>query len=630
MATPTNNFPLLDSLKQGLGFSTVDELKRLIQILPIKKAPTRKAELVDAIAQHLLGTGLKAQWNQLDSLQQAAVAETAYNSPDGRFQPEIFQAKYKDLPDWPNRSYYRYGEPATPLDLFFYRIGTYGSRDILPDELAQKLKSFVPQPEPLRLTTCDSLPDAVENITERYDFRSNETIITRSSTPLRHRPMEQTALQDLSTILRLIQMGKVSVSEKTLMPSKATLKGLTLSLHDGDYYSEADDPDSEYSSPIGSIRAFAWVMLVQAGKLASPSGKKLQLTKAGQKALSADPAKTLRTLWQRWQKSKILDELRRIDNIKGQTGKGKRGLTAPSGRRSHIVEALEQCPVEPCSTGQWVELDSFMRVILVNQGTFLVSRHPQNLHLFESAGYGSPAEDEGCWGILQDSYLRCFLFEYAATLGLLDLGYVPPQDAPRNNRNYYWGLDHVSFFSRYDGLAYLRVTALGAFCLGLVEEYSPPKVVSKTQIKIQPNGTITNAGPPLSALETGLLNHFAKINSNGSWRLDRRKALEAIVNGQSLDQFDEFLSQSCAGEFPVAATEFFEDCRRRSESLQDQGVARLVKCASAELAQQIATDPHLKKCCRLVGDRELVIPKKQETKFIKALQKMGYSLNLLD
>jgi len=38
-------------------------------------------------------------------------------------------------------------------------------------------------------------------------------------------------------------------------------------------------------------------------------------------------------------KNTLLDELRRVNRIKGQTGKGKRSLTAVTGRRSKIVEA---------------------------------------------------------------------------------------------------------------------------------------------------------------------------------------------------------------------------------------------------------------------------------------------------
>jgi hypothetical protein len=48
-------------------------------------------------------------------------------------------------------------------------------------------------------------------------------------------------------------------------------------------------------------------------------------------------------------KNTLLDELRRIESIKGQTGKGKRGLTAPTSRRKVLAEALGVAPV-----GKWV------------------------------------------------------------------------------------------------------------------------------------------------------------------------------------------------------------------------------------------------------------------------------------
>lgn len=87
------------------------------------------------------------------------------------------------------------------------------------------------------------------------------------------------------------------------------MQALVPLLQGGDYY---DNPE------IGTIRAFAWPLIIQAAGLAELSGKRLQLTSAGQKALSDQPHKTLRTLWKKWLKTKLLDELRRIESIKGQ------------------------------------------------------------------------------------------------------------------------------------------------------------------------------------------------------------------------------------------------------------------------------------------------------------------------
>jgi hypothetical protein len=91
-------------------------------------------------------------------------------------------------------------------------------------------------------------------------------------------------------------------------------------------------------------QAFAWPMLVQGGGLATLSGKTLQLSKTGQKALGEPVEKTMAQIWRRWLKTTVFDELRRIDCIKGQTGKGQRGLTA--------VAAPRRDPSERCNTAR--------------------------------------------------------------------------------------------------------------------------------------------------------------------------------------------------------------------------------------------------------------------------------------
>jgi hypothetical protein len=126
------------------------------------------------------------------------------------------------------------------------------------------------------------------------------------------------------------------------------MRVLTSMLDTGDY--DADDE-------LGPIRAFAWPLLVQAAGLAERAGARLRLTAAGGKALAEPAAPTLRRAWKRWLDTRLLDELSRVDAIKGQTGKGRRGLTAAAGRRAVIADALADCPV-----GRWVDVDELFRV----------------------------------------------------------------------------------------------------------------------------------------------------------------------------------------------------------------------------------------------------------------------------
>jgi hypothetical protein len=310
MATSTPTY--LKTVKEGLNFHTVDEIKKLLGLLPIQDKPTRKAELVDAVAHYLLGPGLKTQWQDLDELQQAAVAEALYLT-SGHHEAEQFKAKYGALPQWHDRSFmYSYNRPAAKLDLFFYPTGNYRASDLLPLDLQLQLKTFVPEPKALTLPSAEQPPQTFRVEHRYFDYEKRQSVETAEEVPVVWCPTEQVAQQDLLAVLRLIHLGKVSVSDKTLMPSKATLNTIAPLLQGGDYYSAADEPDSDYHDPIGTIKPFAWVMLVQGGGLASLDGKKLQLTKAGQKAMGAAPAKTIQSIWKKWLKTTFLDELRRV------------------------------------------------------------------------------------------------------------------------------------------------------------------------------------------------------------------------------------------------------------------------------------------------------------------------------
>jgi len=95
------------------------------------------------------------------------------------------------------------------------------------------------------------------------------------------------------------------------------------------------------------------------------------------------------------------DELRRIESIKGQTGKGS--LSAVAGRRSVIVQKLK--------TVRWGGLNFQPFFAMVAAGYDFERANPESLSL---EGYGSLYE--ASWLVLEARYILCFLFEYVATL----------------------------------------------------------------------------------------------------------------------------------------------------------------------------------------------------------------------
>ncbi|MCB1769167.1 MAG: hypothetical protein KDJ31_05605, partial [Candidatus Competibacteraceae bacterium] len=419
--------------------------------------------------------------------------------------------------------------------------------------------------------------------------------------------------------LRLVDAGKLAVSDKTNQPGAAALRGLNGLLLGGDFY---DDSGYDEYDKIGPIKAFAWPMLTQAGGLASLSGKSLQLTKAGQKALSDPVEKTIAQLWKRWLKTTLFDELRRIDCIKGQTGKGKRGLTAVAGRRAVVNEALGDCRL-----GEWIDINDLFRQMRATGTDFEVTRDPWNLYVCEP-GYGSLGyEGFHDWKILQARYALCLLFEYAATLGLIDVAYIPPHSA-RPDYGKLWGIDDLSFFSRYDGLLYIRINPLGAYCLGHADRYQPAAVETPSTpvLRVLPNLEIAAIGAPLEPADVMLLDSYAIKTADAVWKLDQARLLEAQEEGHDITVLAELLVSLSGQPLPETVERFLEDMAARARSLKMIGNARLIECADAVMAALIANDSRTQLFCLRAGERHLVVPTESEARFRSALRKVGYSL----
>lgn len=568
------------------------------------------------------GDHLRALWSRLDEMQKAAVTETVH-STTGRFLPNRFRAKYGQSPDWgTGRDAIRYmldfdhRRSPSLLCLFIYH-------DVMPDDLRARLKEFVPAPRPVSLTIAGEVPEIFNLRKESFNFDARRKEVSVKQIPVERREMERAAQADLKTVLRLTEAGKIMVSDKTQRPTPSAMKLIASLLYAGDYYPQSDDSSKKRNSgvqEVGSIRAFAWPVILQAARLAEMSGNYLRLTRAGRKALSDSSASVIRTAWQRWLKTKILDELRRIEVIKGQTGAGRRTLTSTEGRRRVIAEALAHCPV-----GEWVKTDDFFRYMQAAGFDFEVTREPWDLYI-EEQGHGSLGyEGFHDWHILQGRYALCLLFEYASTLGLIDVAYVPPACA-RNDYRELWGVDDLDFFSRYDGLLYFRLNQLGAYCLGFADAYMPSTSMARTSLSVLPSMKIVVSGEPLSPDEGLLLEAYAAKVAEAEWHLNQAKTMAAIENGHQVAELREFLQARDEQPLPETVERFVASAEKNSRLLHDSGAAHLIECADAALSELIATDERAKQYCLRAGDHHLVVPAKSEAHFRKALHLLGYCI----
>jgi hypothetical protein len=585
------------SLKDALTRLTVPDLKDLASHLPGEK-PTRKDDLVNHIAAHLLGADLQAIWSGLDGTQRLAVAECVHH-PCGVYSAERFRAKYGSEPAFSVKGAKPHGysgDRRSALGLFIH----YAHEDrcsFVPSDLRSRLRGFVPAPPPIALADSEKPDEPGEHIL---------------------RLGEREALQEVVVMLRAIEQTRIQVSEKTALPSAAGLQALTGKLVGGDFYPWVEKKH-KWDQEIGPIRAFAWPMLLQAGGLATRTGNRLTLTPAGIKALGAPPADVLRGLWRKWLKTTLLDEFSRVDTIKGQGGKG-RVMTAVAGRREAIDEALRECQV-----GRWVAVDEFSRFMRATDLVFEVTHDPWTLYVC-SRDYGSLGYDGyGGWNILQDRYIFALLMEYAATLGIVDVAFGDPESARADFRGM-WGTDDLRFLSRYDGLHAFRLTPLGAYVLGLAPDYRPKAIASTAVLAILPSLRINVTRGELGPEESLLLENWAVLVQPGSWQLDRARSLAAIEKGHDIGELQRFLESQDDMPLPEMVEAFIRKCAHDGKALKLRGSASLIECRDPQTAAAIAGHKETSSLCLAAGPKMLVVRSEHLDKFRERVRLLGFGM----
>jgi len=580
-----------------------DDLAYRIKLLGVKLKGSKKAGLIDTIKAALTDNGLQEIWTSLKALEQAAVAEACY-TPDHSYNPAQFKAKYGDVPSFSNkpedaggyRTYSSDSKYATRLNLFLF-TPKGGTERIVPFDLAERLRVFIPKPQKLSVSTLVAPP-------------TEDGLLVRQT--------EHEALVEVMALLRLAEVGDLRISAKTGKVSSAGCHKILDCLIGGDFYplDVAYRPNKRnYEQEIGAIKPIAWARLLQVGGYFTQSGTKSKLTASGIKALSLSPEQVIEHLWKKWLANTSYDEFNRVEDIKGQRVKGH--MTAKPPRRDSIVDALSECPAN-----KWITVEKFSDYMQGTGQEFEVSRDLWKLYLCE-ARYGSLGY-AGCgdWNIVQLRYILCFLFEYAAPLGLIDIAYVHPVSGLNDYRRQ-WGVDDLEWLSRYDGLRAFRITKLGAYCFGIASEYKPTSPSSSLVLTVLPSLRICMNSGALLPTEKLLLETWAELVEPNVWQLEVTRALEAVERGQSATEFADFLQARDSQPLPETVTGFLRDCQRNGTAVRHRGEAYLFDCRDADTARLICAQAELQGQCYQCSETKLAIMESQLPKFRKVVRSLG-------
>ena len=596
----------METLHDILWNSTLEVLNFRLKLLAVKPITVKKADCIDAIKRCYAARGLEDIWGSLAELERLAVLE-ACHAIDCQLDVRRFKAKYGSAP-----IFYKFSEKdrydsyrpvknaefATRLNLLLF-TSVQGDH-VVPSDLAERLRDLAPEPLDAEIKTLS-------------EPKEEDGLVVRLT--------ENDSLADLTAMLQLAEQGNFKVSEKTGMPSAAGSAKIISCLIGGDFYPPeiAFAPKKwDHEQEIGFIKPVAWALLLQNARLISSMGSKSKLSPAGSKAMRNAPHETIRDIWCKWIGNTTYDEFHRVNDIKGQSG--KKHMTAKPPRREELVSALEDCPV-----GEWIDVDDFSNYMQATDREFEITRDPWRLYLCE-AKYGSLGYS-GCggWNILQFRSLLVMLFEYAATLGLIDIAYVHPKDA-RNDFRGQWGADDMKWLSRYDGLRAFRITHLGAYCLDLIDDFKSSRPATSLTLSVSAILTIEVVSGQPTPADRLLLETWAAPVSDLSWQLDRERAISAAERGRSASDFAAFLENGGDSPLPQSVADFLKSCESDGTALRRQGDAYLFECRDSQTADQVASRKELSNLCFRIGPRGLVVPVAHDAKFRKVVRDLDLGI----
>ena len=582
-----------DTLKEALTENyRVDALRTLAKMV-CNKVPARKADIIDAICGAMFGANLKSHFDRLDLIEKTAVQEAVF-SPGGKLNSTKFEAKYQQAAPLGKSLGWR--ADGFLVDLFIVYLH-------VPSDLRKSLNAFVKKPKKDHVKYAKKLPKSIS-------LDINGKTVNRK---LSVRNTASSALNNLQTVLRLVEGGKIKVGAKTGRPTLATQKNLHKLLHEGDWYGEDD-----ILGGIGHIQAFAWPVLLQGAGLAKADGSNLKLTNKGKKALNGKLPHVIKDAWARWEKTKVLDELSRVDQIKGQKASRGRALFPVHTRRPVLCDGLTLC-----TPGKWLKVGELIRAMNSEGFDFDVARYIWKLYIGD-AQYGH-LDDYGGHRIVETRYVLAFLFEYAATLGIIDVAYIHPDGALSDYPSWDWGFDNTTFLSRYDGLMYIRLNSLGAFAMEMTDVYETEPTETRAVLTVLPNhDVVVTDAQALSPADKLFLGKTCRKKSSALWILTTRTLLEAAQNGTRIEEIKTFLKSRSAQPIPETVTTLLNDVKKRSTGLEYAGRAHLVACKDAVLQKLVVSDTTLAKLCRPAGKKHIVIMPGKEKQFITSLVRLGY------
>lgn len=572
----------------------VNALRSLLQIVGHPNPnEVRRDEAIFYLIQRLQSkAALRELWEHLSPITQKTLSFTVHNT-DGVYKPELVRLRYGEAPPAPQT--YWSGYIPTELDLFLDE-----NQKVLP-ELFPILRVVAPKPEKWEIPAHAEPP-------QRYQ-----------SIGFERSPGPEIGLQDMTAVLALIGQKKILVNDR-MLPTFESIQLIMDNLAAGDLLKEDSIKDPyDAIKPVGLTRFLVGSGLASLGPR-SGYNTQLILSPIGWEWLIGPSSDLLLDAMESWVGSNYYDEIDRIDHLRNAAKPGEK-RTPPKERRDSIIETLSWSPQKT-----WLSVNDFFVALKLWQHDFEVD--PELNAIDDANGRKMSIEElKDPWRAVQGAYTLVILFEILGSIGALDLAYTEPQHAPPflEAPTESWQRPPQPF-SRYDGLTYFRINDLGAYLLGHSRRYSIPQVCTGRFLVIDEDLSLQPSAKKMLPYQRQILPLLGTEKENGRFYLDKVAWLQAQQTENTLEEREKLLLARHDGPLSPLIEDWLEQVKADSTALRKGRSMITIQVKRPEVRNAILEDPELRRYCRLLDDRTLLIPGTRERAFLRKVMQLGYGM----
>lgn len=204
-----------------------------------------------------------------------------------------------------------------------------------------------------------------------------------------------------------------------------------------------------------------------------------------------------------------------------------------------------------------------------------------------------------------------------AAFGLIDIAYSQPDTRQPG----------LSFYSPFDGLAFFRLTPLGAYVFGLTETYvPPPPAASGREVYIlSPHSLILRLSDKAKEIDRLRLQPFVESLGNDSYKLTYASFLGTCQRPEDVPVQVDVFQRLIGGQLFPIWKQFFDGLSQRMHPLAQVPNVHVYQLPDdPELLRHVAQDEVLRTLVQKAEGYQILVARKDLPALKKRLQVLGY------